>query len=99
MNGGFGMVLDGSENAALRADSMLWTLTMESPGSMARNEGARAMIGPDQRPRLKVKGPNTVDPDILRVLRDGNNGYYTKRQQMTIEEIMGDRMTCQHPFE
>jgi len=69
INGGFGMVLDGSEAAAKRLESMLfWDVNNGiSRRSWARNEGAifaikRAM---EAQPLLKVTLPNLVDDSLL----------------------------------
>jgi urocanate hydratase len=69
INGGFGMVLDGSEAAERRLRSMLfWDVNNGiSRRSWARNEGAifairRAM---ESEPRLNVTLPNLVDPDLI----------------------------------
>ena len=69
INGGFGMVLDGSEAAAKRLESMLfWDVNNGiSRRSWARNEGAifaikRAM---EAQPLLKVTLPNVVDDSLL----------------------------------
>lgn len=69
INGGFGMVLDGSEDCDRRLHSMLfWDVNNGiSRRSWARNEGAifaikRAM---EAEPRLKVTLPNIVDDSIL----------------------------------
>lgn len=69
INGGFGMVLDGSKEASRRLASMLfWDVNNGiSRRSWARNEGAifaikRAM---ETQPLLKVTIPNTVDESIL----------------------------------
>jgi urocanate hydratase len=69
INGGFGMVLDGSDDADRRLKSMLfWDVNNGiSRRSWARNEGAifaikRAM---EAEPNLKVTLPNLVDDDIL----------------------------------
>ena len=69
INGGFGMVLDGSKDASRRLESMLfWDVNNGiSRRSWARNEGAifaikRAM---QTQPLLKVTIPNTVDDNIL----------------------------------
>jgi len=69
VNGGFGMVLDGSKDAERRLKSMLfWDVNNGiSRRSWARNEGAvfaikRAM---EAEPNLKVTLPNTVDDDLL----------------------------------
>ncbi|SFU30664.1 urocanate hydratase [Pustulibacterium marinum] len=69
MNGGFGMVLDGSDDAERRLKSMLfWDVNNGiSRRSWARNEGAmfaakRAM---EAEPNLKITIPNLVDEDLL----------------------------------
>lgn len=69
INGGFGMVLDGTIEATRRLKSMLfWDVTNGiSRRSWARNEGAifaikRAM---EAEPLLKVTLPNLVDDSIL----------------------------------
>lgn len=69
INGGFGMVLDGSKEASKRLASMLfWDVNNGiSRRSWARNEGAvfaikRAM---EIEPLLKVTLPNTVDERLL----------------------------------
>jgi len=72
INGGFGMVLDGTEDAERRLKSMLhWDVNNGiSRRSWARNEGAifaikRAM---DSEPRLKVTIPNLVNDDSIQGL-------------------------------
>lgn len=69
INGGFGMLLDGSEDAHRRLTMMLhWDVNNGiARRNWARNEGAvfaikRAM---EQEPRLKVTIPNFVDEDVL----------------------------------
>jgi urocanate hydratase len=69
INGGFGMVLDGSKEASRRLKSMLfWDVNNGiSRRNWARNEGAifaikRAM---ETQPLLKVTIPNEVDDAIL----------------------------------
>ncbi|WP_418511838.1 urocanate hydratase [Corallibacter sp.] len=69
INGGFGMVLDGTNEAETRLKSMLfWDVNNGiSRRSWARNEGAvfaikRAM---EQEPNLKVTVPNFVDEKLL----------------------------------
>ncbi|MDK2770984.1 MAG: urocanate hydratase [Flavobacterium sp.] len=69
INGGFGMLLDGSKEASRRLESMLfWDVNNGiSRRSWARNEGAifaikRAM---ETQPLLKVTIPNIVDENIL----------------------------------
>jgi len=69
INGGFGMVLDGTKEASKRLESMLfWDVNNGiSRRSWARNEGAifaikRAM---ETQPLLKVTIPNIVDENLL----------------------------------
>lgn len=69
INGGFGMVLDGSKEASRRIESMLfWDVNNGvSRRSWARNEGAvfaikRAM---ESQPLLKITLPNSVDDQLL----------------------------------
>lgn len=69
INGGFGMLLDGSEDAHRRLTMMLhWDVNNGiSRRSWARNEGAifaikRAM---EMEPRLKVTVPELVDEELL----------------------------------
>jgi urocanate hydratase len=69
INGGFGMLLDGSADAERRLTSMLhWDVNNGiARRSWARNEGAifaiqRAM---DKESRLKITLPNLVDANIL----------------------------------
>ena len=69
INGGFGMVLDGSKEAEERLESMLyWDVNNGiSRRNWARNEGAifaikRAM---KQEPKLKVTIPNIVDDNLF----------------------------------
>lgn len=69
MNGGFGMVLDGSTDAARKADSMLdWDVANGiARRAWARNEGAETAIsramGADSR--LRVTLPVHADPSVL----------------------------------
>ncbi|WP_461589142.1 urocanate hydratase [Winogradskyella sp.] len=72
MNGGFGMVIDGSKEAEKRLKSMLfWDVNNGiSRRNWARNEGAifavkRAM---EVEPNLKVTIPNIVDDDLLETI-------------------------------
>lgn len=72
INGGFGMVLDGSSDAERRLKSMLfWDVNNGiSRRSWARNDEAifaikRAM---EAEPNLKVTLPNIVDEDLLNLL-------------------------------
>jgi urocanate hydratase len=69
INGGFGMVLDGTKETSKRLESMLfWDVNNGiSRRSWARNEGAifaikRAM---ETQPLLKVTIPNIVDENLL----------------------------------
>ena len=69
INGGFGMVLDGTKEASRRLESMLfWDVNNGiSRRSWAKNEGAifaikRAM---ESQPLLKVTLPNFVDENLL----------------------------------
>ena len=69
INGGFGMVLDGTEEASIRLKRMLfWDVNNGiSRRSWARNEGSifaikRAM---ENDPNLKVTLPNLVDEQLL----------------------------------
>jgi len=69
INGGFGMVLDGSNEAESRLKSMLfWDVNNGiSRRSWARNQGAifsikRAM---EREPNLKITLPNMVDENLL----------------------------------
>lgn len=71
INGGFGMVLDGSKEASRRLESMLfWDVNNGiSRRSWARNEGAvfaikRAM---ETQPLLKITIPNVVDENLFQV--------------------------------
>lgn len=69
MNGGFGMLLDGSEKAERRLKSMLhWDVNNGiSRRSWARNEGAIAAIqrAMESEPRLRVTVPNLVDDSLI----------------------------------
>ena len=74
MNGGFGMVLDGSADSERRLKSMLfWDVNNGiARRSWARNEGAvfaiqRAM---ENEPNLKVTIPNMVDENVIEGLFD-----------------------------
>lgn len=73
INGGFGMVLDGSVAASKRIESMLfWDVNNGiSRRSWARNEGAifaikRAM---ETQPLLKVTLPNIVNDDLFEIYK------------------------------
>ena len=72
INGGFGMVLDGTKDASKRLKQMLfWDVNNGiSRRSWARNQGAifaikRAM---EVEPNLKVTLPNHVDDDLLETI-------------------------------
>ena len=75
MNGGFGMVLDGSERAAERADSMLqWDVDNGvARRAWARNQGAMWAIERAQAndSRLQVTNPSVVDPGVLDSMMEG----------------------------
>lgn len=69
INGGFGMVLDGSKEADQRLQSMLfWDVNNGiARRSWARNEGAEFAIkrAMEAEPNLKVPLPNHVNEDLL----------------------------------
>ncbi len=69
INGGFGMVLDGSEEADLRLKRMLfWDVNNGiARRNWARNDGAVFAIEREMEatPELKVTVPNLVDDDII----------------------------------
>ena len=69
MNGGFGLVLDGSEEAGQRAASMLfWDVNNGvSRRAWARNDNAEFAIkrAMEQNPKLKVTLVNHVDDELL----------------------------------
>ncbi len=69
INGGFGMVVDGSEEARKRIDSMLlWDVNNGiARRSWARNEGAMNAIRREmaRTPELKVTLPNVADEEII----------------------------------
>jgi urocanate hydratase len=69
VNGGFGMLLDGSEEADRRLESMLfWDVNNGiARRNWARNEGARSAIqrAMQAEPKLKVTLPNLADEDLL----------------------------------
>lgn len=72
INGGFGMLLDGSEDADRRLESMLfWDVNNGiARRSWARNKGAMDAIQREMNrtPGFKVTMPNLVDPAILQSL-------------------------------
>jgi urocanate hydratase len=69
INGGFGLLLDGSDDAERRLSNMLyWDVNNGiSRRNWARNAGAMATIkrAMEQNPNLKVTIPNIADDDIL----------------------------------
>lgn len=74
MNGGFGLLLDGSEAAARRLDSMLFFDVNNGIArrSWARNEEARFAIEREmaRSPSLRVTLPEVADDDLLNELID-----------------------------
>jgi urocanate hydratase len=72
INGGFGMVLDGSKAAERRLKSMLyWDVNNGiARRSWARNEGANFAIkrAMDAEPNLKITLPHSVDDELLNSL-------------------------------
>lgn len=70
MNGGFGMVIDGSDDARRHIYEMLfWDVNNGiARRSWARNEGARHAIEREMQrtPGLKVTLPAIADDDIVR---------------------------------
>ena len=70
MNGGFGMLIDGSEAAELRLTSMLhWDVNNGiARRSWARNEEAQFAIrrAMEAEPRLRVTLAQNADPDLVR---------------------------------
>lgn len=72
INGGFGMLLDGSDDSARRLKMMLhWDVNNGiSRRNWARNENAVSAIerAMEQEPRLKVNIPNFVDDDLMKEL-------------------------------
>ena len=74
MNGGFGMLLDGSQDSDRRLKMMLhWDVNNGiARRSWARNEPATFAIkrAMEQEPRLKVTLPNLVDEDVIEGLNN-----------------------------
>ena len=72
INGGFGMVLDGSPEADIRLERMLfWDVNNGiSRRSWARNEGAMFAIkrAMEKEPQLKVTIPNLADDNLINSL-------------------------------
>ena len=70
INGGFGMVIDGSEQSACAIDSMLlWDVNNGiARRSWARNEGAVEAIKREMErvPQLKVTLPNFADDQLVK---------------------------------
>ncbi len=70
INGGFGMVIDGSDEAALRAEKMLsWDVDNGiARRSWARNEGAifTARREMERNPELTITLPNLADEELIR---------------------------------
>jgi urocanate hydratase len=70
INGGFGMLLDGTKEADKRLEMMLfWDVNNGiSRRSWARNEGAVSAIkrAMEQNPNLKVTLPNVVDEEVVK---------------------------------
>jgi len=71
INGGFGLVIDGSQDAEKRIKSMLYWDVHNGIArrSWARNPGAREALERAMReePLLKVTVPNLADPGVLNV--------------------------------
>jgi urocanate hydratase len=69
MNGGFGLVLDGSADASRRASEMLFwdVLNGVSRRAWGRNANAEHVIEKAQQvnPNLKVTMPNHADDNLL----------------------------------
>ena len=76
MNGGFGMVIDGSEDAKARLQSMLhWDVNNGvARRAWARNSGAVSSIkeAMEINPSLQVTLPNTVDEHLLEHILNGD---------------------------
>jgi urocanate hydratase len=70
MNGGFGMVIDGSEDSDRHIREMLlWDVNNGiARRSWARNEGAVSAIKREMErtPGLRVTLPNVADEDMIR---------------------------------
>ncbi len=77
INGGFGMVIDGSKDAARRIREMLlWDVNNGiARRSWARNEGAVEAIRRemDRTPGLRVTLPNYADDDVIRNALNDND--------------------------
>ena len=74
INGGFGMVIDGSEDSARRIKEMLfWDVNNGiARRSWARNDGARAAIERQmaRTPELRVTLPNIADEELIKSVLD-----------------------------
>ena len=74
INGGFGLLLDGSKDAEHRLQSMLhWDVNNGvARRAWARNHGARAAIrrAMDAEPRLSVTLPNEVDETLVSLIEE-----------------------------
>jgi urocanate hydratase len=77
INGGFGMLLDGSDEAARKLESMLhWDVNNGvARRAWARNDGALSAIqrAMDLEPKLSVTLPNIVDSSLLDSLSGWSN--------------------------
>ena len=76
MNGGFGMVIDGSEDSARHIEEMLlWDVNNGiARRSWARNEGAMFAIKRqmERTPLLKVTMPNLADMELINKVYNEN---------------------------
>ncbi|MBO5831291.1 MAG: urocanate hydratase, partial [Alistipes sp.] len=76
MNGGFGMVIDGSEDSARHIEEMLlWDVNNGiARRSWARNEGAMFAIKRqmERTPLLKVTLPNLADMELINKVYNDN---------------------------
>jgi urocanate hydratase len=76
MNGGFGMVIDGSEDSARHIEEMLlWDVNNGiARRSWARNEGAMFAIKREMErtPLLKVTIPNLADMELINKVYNEN---------------------------
>ena len=74
INGGFGLLLDGSSEAALKLQSMLhWDVNNGvARRAWARNDGAVAAIqrAMEHEPLLSVTTPHIVDEDLVKHMRE-----------------------------
>ena len=67
MNGGFGMLIDGSEDSERRLRSMLdWDVKMGSRAGVSLKRGCQAIDrAMEMEPRLKVTRANYADDDLI----------------------------------